>query len=98
MPNSMICECTTGALEVSQDAMTPQGNGGDGSKQGNDARHHAVDPVAACLTARSRGTIVSIPEPASALLLLFGLTFVRGVRSRGQDEPKELSARRLTNF
>jgi hypothetical protein len=25
---------------------------------------------------------VSIPEPASALLLLFGLAFVRGIRSR----------------
>ena len=29
MPNSMICECTTGALEVSQDAMTTTMNKGD---------------------------------------------------------------------
>jgi hypothetical protein len=29
MPNSMICECTAGVLEVSQDAMTTTMNKGD---------------------------------------------------------------------
>ena len=29
MPNSMICECTVGVLEVSQDAMTTTMNKGD---------------------------------------------------------------------
>jgi hypothetical protein len=28
---------------------------------------------------------VSIPDPANALLLLFGLAFIRGVRSRNQN-------------
>ena len=29
MPNSMICECTAGVLEESQDAMTTMMNKGD---------------------------------------------------------------------